>query len=209
MTNAEAAERGADPEKRAKILAGARDVFFAQGFAGASMDAIAKAAGVSKGTLYVYFENKESLFAALIEARRGKLPEAALRIEEGENIRESLERIAAHLAHYVVQPEHVAFVRMMIGAVEKFPHLGRMFYEAGPSFGNKRLGAFFKTQMDRDRLGRHDPSLAAQHFVDLTMAYVIRWVLVCDPGAMTDERISEVVRTGVDAFLRAYGPRST
>jgi len=209
MAQVETVERGADPEKRAKILAGARDVFFAQGFAGASMDAIAKAAGVSKGTLYVYFENKESLFGALIEARRGKLPEAELQIDEGEDIRDSLERIAFRLVNYVVQPEHVAFVRMIIGAVEKFPHLGRMFYEAGPNFGNKRLAAFFANQMALGRLGDHDPSLAARHYVDLTAAFVIRWILVCDPREMTTERFETVVRQGVDAFLRAYGPRST
>ena len=53
---------GQDSEKRRQILDGAREVFRAKGYEGASMDAIAKAAGVSKGTLYVYFTNKDELF---------------------------------------------------------------------------------------------------------------------------------------------------
>ena len=61
---------GGDPEKRGRILLGARSVFNARGFDAASMSEIATAAGVSKGTLYVYFEDKEHLFVALIEQER-------------------------------------------------------------------------------------------------------------------------------------------
>ena len=56
-----------DSAKRRQILAGARGVFLAQGFDAASMNDIARAAGVSKGTLYVYFDNKEQLFEAIVE----------------------------------------------------------------------------------------------------------------------------------------------
>src|SRR3982074_3758622 len=55
-----------DSAKRRQILDGARTVFLAQGFDAASMGEIARAAGVSKGTLYVYFENKEELFEAIV-----------------------------------------------------------------------------------------------------------------------------------------------
>src|SRR5436853_5369027 len=62
----QAPEMGGDSAKRRQILEGARRVFLAQGFDAASMGEIARAAGVSKGTLYVYFENKEELFAAIV-----------------------------------------------------------------------------------------------------------------------------------------------
>src|ERR1700752_1931916 len=52
--------------KRRQILDGARAVFLAQGFDAASMGEIARVAGVSKGTLYVYFKSKEELFAAIV-----------------------------------------------------------------------------------------------------------------------------------------------
>jgi len=209
MTHTETGERGADPEKRCKILEGARDVFFAQGFAGASMDAIAKAAGVSKGTLYVYFENKESLFGALIEARRGKLPEAMFPIDDEIPLHEALLSIAFSMVGHVIQPEHVAFIRMVIGAVEKFPHLGTLFFNAGPRKGNERLAAYFERQIKLGRISDYEPTMIARHFTDLTGAAVIRWVLVCDPKALTPDLVDEHVRMGVDAFLRAYGPRST
>jgi len=55
----------ADSAKRRQIMDGARKVFLTQGFDGASMGEIARAAGVSKGTLYVYFDSKEKLFQAI------------------------------------------------------------------------------------------------------------------------------------------------
>jgi AcrR family transcriptional regulator len=56
-----------EPEKRRQILDGATRVFLNTGYEGASMSVIAQAAGVSKGTLYVYFTNKEALFNAVVE----------------------------------------------------------------------------------------------------------------------------------------------
>jgi AcrR family transcriptional regulator len=56
-----------DSSKRRQILAGARKVFMDLGFDGASMGEIARAAGVSKGTLYVYFADKSALFEAILE----------------------------------------------------------------------------------------------------------------------------------------------
>src|ERR1700732_3909874 len=56
-----------DSSKRRQILDGARKVFLDLGFDGASMGEIARAAGVSKGTLYVYFADKSRLFEAIVE----------------------------------------------------------------------------------------------------------------------------------------------
>src|ERR1700687_1196650 len=56
-----------DSSKRRQILAGARKVFMDLGFDGASMGEIARSAGVSKGTLYVYFADKNRVFEAIVE----------------------------------------------------------------------------------------------------------------------------------------------
>src|SRR5258708_12046202 len=56
-----------DSAKRRQIVQGARSIFMAHGFDAASMGEIAKAAGVSKGTLYVYFKDKDELFKAIVE----------------------------------------------------------------------------------------------------------------------------------------------
>ncbi|MBM5573819.1 TetR/AcrR family transcriptional regulator [Deefgea sp. CFH1-16] len=55
-----------NPAKRQQILDGARRIFIELGFASSSVEKIAKAAGVAKGTIYNYFDSKEALFVALI-----------------------------------------------------------------------------------------------------------------------------------------------
>ena len=64
------AEPVVDNAKRRQILDGARKVFLVEGFEGASMNDIARVAGVSKGTLYVYFESKERLFSVIVDEER-------------------------------------------------------------------------------------------------------------------------------------------
>src|SRR3954470_3627283 len=73
-----------DSAKRRQIIEGARQVFLAEGFDGASMGEIAKAAGVSKGTLYVYFSSKEALFAALTIEKKKDLAEVLFQIDVGD-----------------------------------------------------------------------------------------------------------------------------
>src|SRR5262245_46154847 len=62
----EVAARGADAERRALIMERAEEVFLEEGFAGASMAAIAARSGCSKGTLYNYFISKEELFVSCV-----------------------------------------------------------------------------------------------------------------------------------------------
>ncbi len=66
--------------KRRQIMDGARQVFLSAGFDGASMNDIARAAGVSKGTLYAYFNSKDELFEAIIRAEKAPGGGAPLRL---------------------------------------------------------------------------------------------------------------------------------
>src|SRR3954470_14093464 len=71
-----------DSVKRRQIVDAARSVFLSQGYDAASMGEIARAAGVSKGTLYVYFENKEQLFDAIVMAESCGQAETAILVDE-------------------------------------------------------------------------------------------------------------------------------
>src|SRR5215203_2975809 len=70
-----------DSSKRRQILDGASKVFLDLGFDGASMGEIARAAGVSKGTLYVYFDSKEKLFEALTIEEKKTLAEVLFQLD--------------------------------------------------------------------------------------------------------------------------------
>ena len=133
----EADAGAAESSKRRQILDGARRVFLAEGFDGASMGEIARAAGVSKGTLYVYFDSKEKLFEALTIEEKKTLAEVLFQLDgEDPDVAAVLRRLGESYLKLMAEPEHVSSVRMVIGASEKFPRFGQMFFEAGPRQGD-------------------------------------------------------------------------
>lgn len=196
-----------EPEKRRQILAGARAVFLAKGFDGASMDAIAKTAGVSKGTLYVYFQDKEALFEALILDSLWSLPEHLTAFEEdGKDLGSRLTAIGRSYASKLVNPKHVSLVRMVIGAVEKFPAFGRLLFRAGPAAGLARMTDVMRREMDVGRLRPADPEVAAMHFMDLCGSGLLRRMMFAVETDTSPARLEQIIADAVDVFLRAYGP---
>ena len=75
-----------DTSKRRQILDGARKVFMDLGFDGASMGEIARSAGVSKGTLYVYFADKSRLFEAIVEEEALEQGEIAFNFDPARDV---------------------------------------------------------------------------------------------------------------------------
>lgn len=199
-------EEGPESAKRRQILEGARQVFLASGFDGASMGEIAKAAGVSKGTLYVYFDSKESLFAALTLEEKQGLAEVLFKLDANDpDVRAVLTQLGHTYLSRMGTPEHISSIRMVIGAAEKFPALGRAFYEAGPCQGIARLAAYFDRQVEAGRLSIEDTSVAAQHFLDLCVSGLMRRQLFAVGGPPTQEEIMRNVANAVRVFFAAYG----
>src|SRR3954453_7158702 len=197
---------GADGAKHRQILEGARQIFLAHGFYGASMGEIAKAAGVSKGTLYVYFDSKEALFEALIVEERRSLAEVLFQLDEDDpDPRSVLRRLGISFLQMMVRPEHISSIRMVIGAAEKFPRFGQSFYEAGPRQGARRLKAYLDAQVEAGRLPAADTELAAQHFLDLCHSGILRRVLLTGQAPTPDE-ITRNVDEAIRVFFAAYGP---
>ena len=203
-------EESGESAKRRQILEGARQVFLAQGFDGASMGEIAKVAGVSKGTLYVYFDSKESLFEALTTEEKRGLAEVLFKLDaEDPDVRGVLTRLGHSYLRRMGKPEHVSSVRMVIGAAEKFPRLGQAFYEAGPCQGIARLKAYFDRQVEAGRLSIEDTGVAAQHFLDLCVSGILRRLLFAVGEPPTESEIQRNVENAIRVFFAAYGPQGS
>ena len=125
--------------KRRQIMEGARQVFLSSGFDGASMNDVARAAGVSKGTLYAYFNSKEELFEAIIRGEKSQSAERMCAFPREGDPREMLTDFGVRPDHRMAEPSTLALSRVVIAAAEKFPNIGRTFFEAGPLYGNQRL----------------------------------------------------------------------
>lgn len=197
----------AESAKRRQILDGARHVFLARGFDGASMGEIAKAAGVSKGTLYVYFDSKEKLFEVLTIEEKESLAETVFRVDPDDpDVRAVLTKLGQSYLAVLGRPEHISSIRMVIGAAEKFPRIGQIFYEAGPQHGTAKLKAYLDRQVEAGRLAADDTRLAAQHFLDLCQSGMLRRLLFAVGGSPTAEEIAYTVEKAVSVFFKAYGP---
>jgi AcrR family transcriptional regulator len=194
--------------KRQQILDGARTVFLQDGFDGASMNDIARVAGVSKGTLYVYFESKEQLFEALIFEDKKLQAERMMQASEPDDAREYLREFGRRLIRMMTQPQLVAQVRVVIAATAKFPRLGRAFYEAGPCYGVRKLSERLTKLVAAGALEIDNIELAAQQFGELCKAGLFNRLLFAAVDAISDEEIAVKVDSAVDVFMRAYGPRS-
>jgi len=203
---AEQDEAGRDGgAKRRQIMDGARTVFLSAGFDGASMNDVTRAAGVSKGTLYAYFNSKDELFEAIIRAEYGQTAEKLCAFKREGDPRAMLTDFGIRLIKRLTEPSHMALARVVIAAAEKFPNIGRTFFESGPLYGATRLAAELAALDRAGALKIPNAERAAWQFVDLCQSYVYKRALFRVVESVTPEEIEEAVAAGVEVFLKAYG----
>ncbi|MEI5664638.1 TetR/AcrR family transcriptional regulator [Bosea sp. CCNWLW174] len=200
---------GADPEKRHQILEGAHAVFTARGFDAASMNDIASAANVSKGTLYVYFEDKEHLFVALIEREREKQKQGMYAaLAEEPDLTLALTNFGSGLVRLLTNPFALSAHRIVLGVAERMPDLGREFYERGPMQGAQQLAAFLARRVEQGELAIANAALAAAQFVDLSQSTLMRPRLFnAERVPPTEDEIAYVVGEAVATFMARYGAK--
>ncbi len=198
---------GLDTAKRQQLMEGARRVFLEHGFDGASVGDIVRAAGISKGTLYAYFPSKEKLFETLVFEDKRKQAEAICVLDDGdENARRVLTKLGTSMIEMMAKPDHVALVRIVIGASAKFPEIGRAFYEAGPGYGIARLAEYLRRMTEKGVLNVSDPERAARQFMDLCKSGVhVALLFGYSAEPPTREEIEGNVESALEDFLKAYG----
>ena len=197
-----------DSAKRQQILDGAKQCFLAKGFDGASMNDIVKAAGVSKGTVYAYFPSKEKLFEALIfRDRRNQAEQIVVINDESLPIGQVLRQLAMRLGHLYNSAETIAYLRLVIAASDKFPDIGRAFYEAGPAYATSKIAAYLQSKMDDGTLVNGDARLAAMQFMDLLQCGLIKPRLFAAEKMSGDYRVETVIEAGIVLFLKGLATR--
>jgi AcrR family transcriptional regulator len=127
-----------DSAKRRQIMDGAREMFLSHGFDAASMGEIARKAGVSKGTLYVYFDSKEQLFEAIAHEVCGAQAETVFSLDPADHDVEAvLTRLGRGFVKFLCRPGAMSPLRTVISISERMPEIGRKHYESGPAEGSR------------------------------------------------------------------------
>jgi len=190
--------------KRRQIMDGARSAFLAAGFDGASMNDITRSAGVSKGTLYAYFNSKDELFEAIIRAEYEQAAERLCVFRREGDVKDMLTDFGVRLLRRMTEPGRLALARVVIAAADKFPNIGRAFYQAGPLYGATRLAEELIALETAGALKVPDPERAAWQFIDLCQSYVFKRLLFGVVDSVSGDEIEAAITAGVEVFLKAY-----
>ena len=193
--------------KRRPILEGARRVFMDLGFDGASMNEIARAAGVSKGTLYVYFADKSRLFEAIVEDEALEKGKIAYNLDPERDIETTLREFGRIYIGSMCRPGGGSSIRTVMAIAERMPDVGRQFYENVLAKTINRLAGYLQVRVKPDDLAIDDCTLAAAQFMQMCQATLfLPFVFQAEP-APSAERIARVVDSATRIFLATYRAR--
>lgn len=200
------AAAGQDPAKRDQILDGAKNCFLKLGFEAASMNEITAEAGVSKGTIYVYFQNKEELFTSLIDRERtALLTVAANELNGAQSVEEALQRFGVSIATKMTSDVVIRAQRMVLAVTERMPALAARFFGPDPFSGIVVLRTYLDAKVASGELHIEDTELASRQFFELAMASCFKRRLFGNmPQEMPAAEIRRTVASGVAMFLKFY-----
>ena len=176
-------------------------VFLARGFAAASMEGIAREAGVAKLTLYRHFETKQSLFVEV--ARRAQLSvreRLGTMVDRGLPLDRVLREIISRLYDGYTHPEYLAVLRMVIAEAGRFPELGRAMLDDSREV-SEPLVEYLQQLKDRGQIAVDSPLDAVTQICGLAMG-AGRYVLITPSRRPASRR--HAIESLVALFTRAW-----
>lgn len=188
--------------KSQRILDAALTVFAQEGYSGASMDAIALAAEVSKPTLYMYFGSKQQLFETIMMARRDEMLEPLEQMSKG--LVQDLLNFSWSYAETVMKPEFLSLARLIIAEAQRFPSIGRAYQQAGPNRVLRGMMAYLTQQKKAGHLTFLDAELAAQDLWALILSAPRSHALHMPDDIPGRAAIARSINNGLAVYLRAY-----
>ena len=192
--------------KYQQVISGARSIFLSEGFEAANMDVIAQTSKVSKATLYSYFPDKQSLFIEVAKSECESQADNALKIiDQTQSVDKFLHQAAAYTINWLVSDIAQQIFRICVSEIERFPILGKSFYENGPLMGQSKLIEYFKYAEQQGCLKISDLYLAADQFTELCKADLYTKALFGIQQKFTDAEIDRVADGVVQVFLAKYG----
>lgn len=189
--------------KQQRILDAALKVFSQSGYSGASMDAVAAEAGLTKPTLYQYFPSKEMLFESMMLQKRNDMLTAFSDPGCGDMVVQ-LHRFAYAYADAVMAPDLLSLARLIIGEVQRFPEIGRAYQAAGPDRVLEGLMGYLERHRAAGRLAFDDTELAAQDLWGLVLSAPRTQALYRPDAVPSGAQLQRYVDNGLRVFLRAY-----
>src|SRR4030081_1167514 len=198
-----------DSSKRRQILDGARKLFLDLGFDAASMGEIARAAGVSKGTLYVYFADKNRLFEAIVEEESLEQGKVAFNFDPARDVTTTLMDFGQAYIQLLCRPGGGSAIRTVMAIGERMPVVVRLYYEHVLEKTIGRLAFCLEAHVKAKDLAIDDCQLAASQFMQMCQASLFLPFIFQAAPAPSTERIAQVVGSATRMFLAGYQVKPT
>jgi AcrR family transcriptional regulator len=187
----------------AEVLEAALDVFFEKGFAAARLEDIAARAGVSKGTIYLYFESKDDVFEALV--RSIPMPNVeqlrALAADKTIPADKMLRRALTFMGGILRDDRMIKFPRLIIGEGGRFPKLAESYKREVISRGIAIIGAIIERGIEEGRFHNVDPQHAAFGAIS-PLLFTAIWRTTFERFDSTPLDAQAFVTQHIDTFLR-------
>lgn len=193
-----------DKSKRRQILDGARKVFMNLGFDGASMNEIARSAGVSKGTLYVYFADKSRLFEAIVEDEALEQGRVVFNFDSTRDAETTLLEFGRAYIQMLCRPGGGSSIRTVMAIAERMPDVGSRYYENVLERTISLLADYLQARVRSNDLAIDDCRLAAAQFMQMCQATLFLPFVFQAAPSPSAERIAQVVGSATRMFLAAY-----
>jgi AcrR family transcriptional regulator len=174
------------------------------GFDGASMGEIARAAQVSKGTLYVYFADKCALFEAILEQEALQHGQVAFNFDPARDVETTLKDFGRAYNRLLCRPGGGSAIRTVMAIAERMPDVGRRYYLRVLDKTINRLSDYLKAHVGPGDLAIDDCDLAASQFMELCKASLFLPFVFQAAPPPSEERMTEVVDSATRMFLAAY-----
>ena len=198
-----------DQQKEAKRLAlidAALAVFSRVGFAAAKIDDVAEEAGVSKGTVYLYFESKEKLFEGMVKAKMVPMLDNVEMVMAQSTIT-ATERLRAHMTFFyakVLDSDRRQIMRLIMSEGPNFPHLAEFYHANVLSRGQAMINVILQQGVKSGEFRNMDGHGLMQNVVAGALVAGI-WKLVFDQFQPID--LDAYFETHLDLILN--GLRAT
>jgi TetR/AcrR family transcriptional repressor of mexJK operon len=197
--------------KHRAIAEAATRAFLSKGYLGTNMDEIAALAAVSKRTVYQHFVDKDRLFSEIVLATTDQIDDLVVLVADSlsdtTDVSQGLSELARSFLGALMEPQLVQVRRLVIANADRFPELGRAWYQRGFERVLATLADCFRRLADRGLLRLDDPLLTAHHFVGQLLWIPMNQVMFTgDSWLESDADIRHYADAAVRAFLTGHGP---